>query len=261
MRSAGIIVLATGALAVSVLGARWLRAGGNAPGSGPGASAPIAAAPKVVLGPGFAYSPNDSIEGQPGVTTIRLGDRLRVFAAVDRWTPATIALLGKDDAVLWSARLDLPPGGSITGSLPEVVGAEKAAISHGAGEFDAGGFERRIGVPEEEVTTQSMRDIGAVRAKERALEEPGFKVTQKDWDAQTSRCVTSLERDGARVCVIGSAYTYFGTAQRWAGEGGVGEGSAPDSLWLTPSVLDALRQAKVPAEERERAAGGPDGPS
>lgn len=68
--------------------------------------------------------------------------------------------------------------------------------------------------------------------------------------------MTSLERDGARVCVIGSAYTYFGTAQRWAGEG-----DAPDSFWLTPSVLDALRQAKVPAEERERAAGGPDGPS
>ncbi len=115
---------------------------------------------KIVTAPGFTYDPNDLTPGFPDVTTIRLGDRIRIWSrAATDWYPMTIALLDDSEISMVSFRLDVPPAGSITGVLPKTARPyTKIRITQCMTTLDNPNFTRRIGTEEPELTTPRLRD-------------------------------------------------------------------------------------------------------
>lgn len=68
---------------------------------------------KVGAPGGFVYRPEELTPGFPGVLTIDLGPRLRIYAVTGRVVPATLTLLAADGRELQTFPIDLPPGGTI----------------------------------------------------------------------------------------------------------------------------------------------------
>lgn len=156
--------------------------------------------------------------------------------AVPAWTPATFAMLDSEGRVLHSVRLDLPPGGTISGSLPQIDGWESIRVTRAFGALDSARFERRIGVPEHELTAERVAEIAAPSAK--TGEEPGRGGTSSSLATQE----TNLDPHFGRVIVLGGAGSTSSTA---SGVGDEWKQATPisDAHWLTDSVHQMIADA------------------
>ncbi|MCE9618766.1 MAG: hypothetical protein K8R92_02530 [Planctomycetes bacterium] len=125
-----------------------------------GVAPPKADTASVIASNGFAYSPDELAPGYPEVVTIRLGNRLRIYSISPDWNPATLALLDKQKDVLWSIRLDLPPRGTVNGSIPNGIDPDSVRITRSAGAFDASHVSHLIGATEPEWSTVRMKELG-----------------------------------------------------------------------------------------------------
>jgi hypothetical protein len=117
------------------------------------------ASEEIRVGPGFRYDPDDRLPGYEEFVTIRLGNALRIFYRGE-WRPATLALLDDQSNVLVSLRLDLPPVGAISGALPDTTPPfTQARLVHAANGLTIGNWERRIGLPEPELTVERINEL------------------------------------------------------------------------------------------------------
>ncbi len=207
------------------------------PQSAPATSPVVGAQPSdlVTLGPGYTFDPNDLTPGYPDVVTIRLGERLRIYSTLSDWTPATLALLDAQENVLWCSRLDLPPRGSVTGRLP--IGLEPAYVRfvRCTGDFAAERLERRIGVPEPELSPARMKALGI------NLPQPVANQSEEQaaWSWGTVAVITDLSPGVGRVIVASTTMSYCGVAAVWQAEG-----PAPDAHWLSEGVRNFLEEQR-----------------
>jgi hypothetical protein len=204
--------------------------------STPESTAPEAAAPapsegRVITAKGFTYSPDDLTPGFSDVTTIRLGDRIRIWSrAANHWVPMTIALLDEQGIAMTSFRLDVPPAGSITGALPDTPRpCKKIRITQCIAPLADPGFTRRIGTEEPELTTPRLRDQGII-ANDRG-KHPDPKVDPNDSkkiiDPAISATETELLKElfGRSVILDGDSI-YFSGSDPWKTR------PVPDDEWL-----------------------------
>lgn len=198
----------------------------------------VSKAPATFVDTSFSYDPIEHAGGDPRVTTIRLGDRLRVYAVVPAWTPATLSMLDREGRVLHSVRLDLPPGGTISGRLPQIDGWEKIRLIRGVDGFDSERFERRVGVPEAELTTQRMNEIDATPDRGHEGSGEGVELKQAERSAATVSSETSLDPNFGRVYVLGGSYSMAGVGDEWKRDGPVS-----DEHWLTDGVRQSIAEA------------------
>lgn len=197
-------------------------------GEGCGRSPSTAATPATpTLGRGFRYDP---AAGEPGVTTIRLGDQMRIFAVLPDWVPATVSLLDEQGGVVRVVRMDIPPAGVIHADIPELAASAKIQVYFAS---VAAPFERRIGIDEPVLTSERVKEIapGAVR------EEGGAK----QWTINVKGLETPVKPGTRRTCVVGLTRTFFESTS-----GVDASRTSSDDEWLTPGVREAIAKARTP---------------
>lgn len=201
------------------------------------------------IGTGFAYDPRDLTPGYPDVATIRLGDRLRIYHAGDKWRPATLALLDERDAVLLSLRLDLPPHGSINGLLPRTTSpCASVRITLAAPICDEDQGLIRIGCEEPELTLERVKLLGLAKLEANNDVARTTKSPMSDAPMCITGSMTNLDRIFGRIIVLHKSGTYVGVADDWGGK------PPTDLQWLNPrarAYLDDLRMPQSSAEMRQ----------
>lgn len=193
-------------------------------GCGPAPSAPTKAAAPA-MGRGFRY---DAAAGEPRVTTIRLGDQVRIFAVVPEWMPATVSLIDEQGATVRVFRMDLPPSGVIDADIPELAASEKIRVYFAP---VAAPFERRIGVDEPVLTTERVKEIAPGLG--------GAESGTKKWEIDVKGLETSVKPGTRRACVVGLTHTFF---ESTSGVDAVR--TLSDEEWLTPAVREAIAKAR-----------------
>lgn len=214
---------------IAILGLALAMVGCSQPptSSTKGAAPAKPTALRLAVAGGFVYDPHDLTPGYPNVATIRLGDRLRIYAAFDRWTPATLALLDEQKNIIWCARLDLPPGGTVTGEIPESVERATLRLVRSADAFDTSHLEFRIGMIEPEWSTARMKDAGIAQTASTA----NASGAASNWTSVTVSCESSLDPGVGRVLITTPLSTIFTATSPWSGES-----PAPDAHWLSEEV-------------------------
>ncbi|MDX2114275.1 MAG: hypothetical protein SFZ24_01470 [Planctomycetota bacterium] len=202
----------------------------------PAAVSVAAHAPTLALANGFTYDPAALTPGFPEVTTIRLGERIRMYVHVSTWTPGTLALLSGSGDVMMTLRLDVPPGGTISGDLDALApGFEEVRFSMGRLSPARPLAEHRMGVAEGELTADSLKG---------GAELP-------EWDASIGTSETELDPNFGRVVIVwwreggASLHSFTGVASEWKGPG-----PKPDEFWLSEGVRATL-------DEYRKSAGAP----
>jgi hypothetical protein len=186
---------------------------------------------KIITAPGFTYDPDDLTPGFPDVTTIRLGDRIRIWSrAATDWFPMTIALLDEHGISMTSFRLDVPPAGSITGALPDTPRpCKKIRITQCIAPLADPGFTRRIGTQEPELTTITLRDQRII-SKDRE-KHPDPKVDPSDPKKIIDAAITASETEllqelFGRPVILDGDSIYFSGSDPWKTR------PVPDDEWL-----------------------------
>lgn len=82
---------------------------------------------KVGAPEGFIHRGAELTPGFPGVLTVDLGPRLRIYVVTGRVVPATLTLLAADGRELQTIHLGLPPGGTIRAPA-DLVGADVGSL-------------------------------------------------------------------------------------------------------------------------------------
>ncbi len=210
---------------------------------GPAAGPPIIPAPPTERGQpplefaasaGFTYSAEELTPGFPGVLTIDLGPRLRVYAVTRRVAPATLTLLGADGRERQTFRIDLPVGGTIRAPAglvgPDVDSFRLSARPQGIADSSH---------PELDSTTVVATTEGSL--------QPDFGVV-KIWAVPAMRAgsVAGVPADFQEV------YSGSFVADQW-----MGQGSPPDDQWLSSRVKASLTEVTT----RPTAPAPPPGPA
>ena len=211
-----------------------------APASTPDAPPPAPSTGKVITAEGWSYDPEDLTPGFPDVTTIRLGDRIRIWSrAATDWFPMTIAMLDATDIAMVSFRLDVPPAGSITGALPVTPRpCTKIRITQCIATLDNPNFTRRIGTEEPELTTPRLRDQGII-SKDRD-QHPDPKVDPSDDDKILDQAIEAITTEflqdefGRDVILDGSTVYLSGSNPRKSRP-------VSDDQWLDGRIQAYLR--------------------
>lgn len=119
-------------------------------------------APAPQCAPDFRYDAHAVDVEWPDLAMVRLGEQVRIWSAVDRWTPATVTLRDAAGAALHSIRVDLPPRGAITGGLPSIVGVHRIELA--VAQYDRAmpvvAHQPLVGVAEPQLTMDRLSASG-----------------------------------------------------------------------------------------------------
>lgn len=216
---------------------------GASKGAGADASTPSASAStegKVVLGEGWTYDADALTDGFPDVTTIRLGDRIRIWSrAADDWFPMTVALLDEHDISMASFRVDVPPKGTVTGVMPETARpVKKVRITQAIVALDGEPFRPRIGVAEPELTTPRLREMRMI-SKDRE-KHPDPKIDPYDKDVVVDPAIEAvttelLQPAFGRDVILDGETVYFSGSNPWKTR------PVSDEEWLDGRIQAYLR--------------------
>lgn len=214
-------------------------AGSAAPASKPDA-APQPSTGKVITAKGWSYDPDDLTPGFPDVTTIRLGDQIRIWSrAATDWFPMTIAMLDASDISMVSFRLDVPPRGSITGALPDTPRpCTKIRITQCIATLDDPNFTRRIGTKEPELTTPRLRDQRILSKDREKHPEPkldpydNHKILDVGIEAVTTEF---LKEQFGRDVILDGSTVYLSGSNPWKTR------PVSDADWLDDRIQAYLR--------------------
>lgn len=209
--------------------------------AGEPASEPVSLpSPAVSLSEGFRFSPGEETAGFPGVLTIDLGPRLRIFTVTAGPTPAVLTLIGADGRDIRSVRMDLPPGGTVRAPEgfigPEVTSVRLDALAMAGGGSAPG--ESVIGALGRPEALKPTNPVGGEVSSSVVSADIGLQPmfgTVKVWALPRSEATTMA---GVPADVV-EVYSGSFVADAWSGEG-----PPPDAHWLTERVRAALAALK-----------------
>ena len=194
----------------------------------------------VELADGWSYDADALTAEFPDVTTIRLGDQIRIWSrAADDWFPMTVALLDEQDISMVSFRVDVPPKGTVTGVMPETARpVKKVRITQVIVALDGEPFRPRIGVVEPELTTPRLREMRMI-SKDRG-KHPDPKIDPYDKDVVVDpalEVVTTelLQPAFGRDVILDGGTVYFSGSNPWKAR------PVSDEEWLDGRIQSYLR--------------------
>ena len=212
-----------------------LRQSDRAAGAGPA---------NIVVGPDFQYDPGDRLEGYAEFVTIRLGNDLRIFRGPGDWCPATLALLDGQNKVLSSFRLDLPPVGAISGKLPDTAkNAVKIRLVHPVAGLTPATWERRIGVPEPELTADRMEELYDARHPDSKTANTSITLSSHeaglDANFASIQLISDSEQSRPGVNSV-TSYTACLVADHMRSQ----ENKVSDEDWVSPQVRNVFNELR-----------------
>jgi len=212
-----------------------------APGDRPAAPALTEAAPasrEIVLSGGFTYDTEARTPGFPGVLTVDLGSRVRLYTLSDRVVPATVTLVSADGRELNTIRLDLPPGGTIRapeGTVgPEVASVRVSALVDSSGRVPSDPIQ--IGAPAETLSAATEAIPGGESTSTVLTHETGL---QGEFGTVLIQAVPSARQTrlaGVPASNLGT-HTAAIVSDAWSGPG-----QPTDAHWLNERVRAALQE-------------------
>lgn len=242
MVCAGVLALGIGCSGEAEPDANPPAAGHPDNATGASAAAPASPSTKgtVELADGWTYDADALTAGFPDVTTIRLGDRIRIWSrAANDWFPMTVALLDEHDITMVSLRVDVPPKGTVTGALPETARpVKKVRITQAIVPLDGEPFRPRIGVAEPELTTPRLREMRMI-SKDRE-KHPDPKIDPYDKDVLVDPAIEAvttdlLQPEFGRDVILDGETVYFSGSNPWKNR------PVSDAEWLDGRVQAYLR--------------------
>lgn len=201
------------------------------------------------LGAGWTYDPDDRIPGYEEFVTFRMGPRVRVYARLEPWQPATIAFVDESGTILTSMRLDCPPHGSVTapsGVVPDSVYEVRITVlSEGR---SAQPWERRIGVVEPELDTDRVRALNELHAGPADAAEASRSIRLTSSSGSLSGSFGHVKIVAARYVDPGSGLTMIGTnSMTSSADHEFAKEDPSDERWLTKTVTNFFDEVRAEA--------------
>lgn len=228
------------------------------------------AEPALIVGDQYRYEPDDRwtrldagrqddplaeeigvlLETSVPVSVVHLGDRVRLYSVGGHWRHMTLTVLDETKTPIETIRLDMPPSGVIRGPLPDPGGNGTISLKFTQPSFTADDFElvdrseatpaiqKQIGIPSEEFTTESVKDMGFASIRRSTASDGEMKITSEKWAAAIKSDTATLTTDNWKSIVLAERYSSFASHSGNSGQ-------PPPETWWAHTVAEVVQGIKA----------------